>query len=192
MRTSRVATLPCIVSILALAACSSGQSEKAPEPPVSEQASGSSSVAQIDHYHAELALAAQPVVADGGKNILVIVNVTNDGAATFGTKATPAGNVNLGAHAIDAAGKVVDNDLARGSIPEVSPGASVKAMIRLPVAKVLGHRAQLLPVEEGVGWFDEWGTKPLVVGPFEGCRGSATADACDAAGNPLARAPRRE
>ncbi len=120
------------------------------------------------------------------------VSVTNDGATPFGTQATPIHNVNLGAHAVDATGKVVDNDLARGSMPEVAPGATVKATILLPVNKVLGHSAELLPVAESVGWFDQWGTKPLVVGPFGACSGNATGKVCDASGKPLPVAPAQQ
>jgi len=103
----------------------------------------------------------------------------------FGTQATAVHNVNLGAHSIDAAGKIMDNDLARGSMPQAAPGATVKATVSLPIDKMLGNRAELLPVAEGVGWFDKWGTKPLVVGPFMACSDASFGRICDAAGIPL-------
>lgn len=176
-----------VTSVVLLAACSSGH-----DPSVSSAAAASGgdvSSTAGGPFHAELTLAGQPSVSGDGKNIVVVVSVTNDGTSPFGTRATPVHNVNLGAHAIDASGKVVANDLARGSMPEVAPGATVKATILLPVGKVLGYSAELLPVEEGVGWFDQWGTKPLSVGPFKKCSVDQAGTVCDASGNPLLVVP---
>lgn len=115
------------------------------------------------------------------------MNVTNDGKETFGSATTP-NNVNLGAHAIDSSGNVVDNDLARGHLPQIAPGATEEATILLSIAPTLGHRVELLPVQEGVNWFDAWGTKPLTVGPFAACRDTAVGKVCDASGKPLPKA----
>lgn len=170
----------------ALAGCGSNQSGNASAASVNAQpANTSTPVAQTGHFHAELGLVGSPAVTPDGKDVLVRVNVTNDGSAPFGTKATAINNVNLGAHSIDTTGNVVDNDLARGSMPEVAPGATVRATILLPVDKVLDHSAQLIPVEEGVAWFNQWGTKPLVVGPFKTCGGVSNDHVCDASGKPL-------
>lgn len=140
------------------------------------------------HFHAKLALAGPPKLAMDGNNILVSVNVTNDGAGTFGADVVP-NQVNLGAHSIDTSGKIVDNDLARGRLPQIAPGMTAKATILLPVAATLGHRVALLPVQEGVAWFDKWGTRPVVIGPFRSCSHKATG-VCDASGKPLATAER--
>lgn len=186
MCNHRVALILSILTAFALAGCESGQSGSTSAASTNAQpAKPSTPAGQGGHYHAELSLAGSPAVTADGKDVLVTVNVTNDGPAPFGTQATPVHNVNLGAHAIDASGAAVDNDLARGSMPEVAPGATVKATILLPVGKMLGHRAELLPVEEGVAWFDQWGTKSLVVGPFNECNGNAADKVCDASGKPL-------
>lgn len=192
MRIRKTALVLSILSACALVGCGSSQPGNTSAPGNAPQAEASAPAAQTGHYHAELALAGSPAVTADGKDILVAVNVTNDGPAPFGTQAGPVHNVNLGAHTVDATGKVVDNDLARGSMPEAVPGAMVKATILLPVDKVLGHSAELLPVAEGVGWFDRWGTKPLVVGPFKACDGHATDRVCDASGKPLPVAPRQQ
>jgi len=134
-------------------------------------------------YHARMALLSPPVVMPGNKDIRIATSVTNDGTTTFGSATTPH-NVNLGAHTIDASGKIVDNDLARGHLLQISPGATEKAVILLPIDRTLGHRVELLPVEEDVAWFDKWGTEPLVLGPFESCA-SAPRKVCDAEGKPL-------
>lgn len=170
--------------VFALAGCGSSQ-------PGNNSAEGDNAqpakatVAQTEHYHAELALAGSPMVTADGKNVLVTVNVTNDGPAPFGTQAKATNNVNLGAHSIDTAGNVVDNDLARGTMPEVAPEATVKATLLLPVDKMLDRSAQLIPVEEGVAWFNQWGTKPLVVGSFKACSSTSIGNICDASGKPL-------
>lgn len=178
-----------VMSVFLLAACSSGHDSSGSSAAAAPGSDVSSASAAGGHFHAELALARQPSVSADGKNIVVVVSVTNDGTSPFGTQATPEHNVNLGAHAIDAAGKVVVNDLVRGSMPEVAPGATVKATILLPVGKVLGYSAELLPVEEGVAWFDQWGTKPLSVGPFKKCSVAQAGTVCDASGNPLPVVP---
>lgn len=193
MRTSKVAFVLSSLAVLALAGCGSGQqANTSATANDARQAPASAAAAPTGNYHAQLALAGSPAVTADGKDVLVAVSVTNDGATSFGTQATPVHNVNLGAHAVDATGNVVANDLARGSMPEVAPGATVKATILLPVDRVLGHSAELLPVAEGVGWFDQWGTKPLVVGPFDACSGNATGKVCDASGKPLPVAPAQQ
>ena len=129
-------------------------------------------------------LIGQPAIAADGKEILVKVNVTNDGPTIFGSFSEPH-NVNLGAHSINADGDTVVNDLARGHLPQIAPGKMAGAMILLPISQVLGRRVELLPVEENVAWFDQWGTKPLVIGPFEACASSAIGQVCDVSGKPL-------
>lgn len=186
MRTSKATLVLSSLAAFVLAGCGSGQqANTSATTNGARQAQASAAAAPTGNYHAQLALAGSPTVTADGKDLLVTVNVTNDGPKPFGTQATAANNVNLGAHSIDTTGTVLDNDLARGTMPEVAPGAMVKATILLPVDKVLGHSAELLPVAEGVGWFDQWGTKPLVVGPFNACGSASTGKVCDAEGKPL-------
>lgn len=190
MRIRNAAPALSILSVFALVACGSSQpGNTSAETAKTQPAAASASTERAGHYHAKLALAGPLAVTADGKDVVVSVNVTNDGPAPFGTQATPVHNVNLGAHSIDVTGKVVDNDLARGSMPEAAPGATVKATILLPMDKVLGYSAELIPVEEGVGWFDQWGTKSLSVGPFKKCSVGQTGPVCDASGNPLPVVP---
>lgn len=174
-----------VLSSLTLAACQSGQ------PAAGTPAGGSATPAQTGEVqlpgplHATLALVGQPAVTTSGKNIFVTVAVTNTGTEAFGSTSGPYG-VNLGAHAIDAAGKVVNLNLARAQLPQIPAGATKQASIRISVQGALGHRVELLPVDEGVAWFDKWGNKPLIIGPFQACAGGVAAKVCDAAGKPLA------
>lgn len=183
MRIRTIAFACFIPAAFTLAACGSSQPSNS-SASATGQSTSSGSAASSGHYHAQLVLDGQPEMTADGKNIVVAVNVTNDGTGTFGSTTEP-NNVNLGAHAIDAAGKVVINDLARGHLPQITPGATGKASILLPVDEALGRSIQLLPVQENVDWFTAWGTKPLVVGPFQNCKNQATGKICDGSGRPL-------
>lgn len=179
-----------ILSAFALAACAPSSPENASEQPSEPKSPAPSSVTEATHYHAELALSGKPAATADGKEIVVTVSVTNDGPSAFSSSTGPR-NVNLGAHAIDKNGQVVVNDLSRAAMPQIASGAMRQVSILLPVEKTLGHRVELLPVEENVGWFDQWGTNPLVVGPFEACGGTAASKVCDASGEPLSLVPAR-
>lgn len=172
-----------IASSLGLAACSSGQ--QSADEGASTTNSTSQPAAAQQQYQATLSLSGDPKVSADSKDIAVTVSVTNTGSAPFGTNISPGVNVNLGAHGIDTNGKIVDQDLARGTLPHIAPGSSASATILLPIDKVLGKSAELLPVQENVAWFDKWGNKPLKVGPFEACSNAAAGKVCDSSGKPL-------
>lgn len=174
-----------IAASMELTACSSGQqSDNQQSPTASLQTATPNSSAIAQHYQATLSLQRKPSISADGKSVVVTVSVANTGAATFGSETTP-NNVNLGAHSVDATGKIIEHDLARGHLPQIAPGTHAIALILLPSDKVLGRSAELLPVQENVGWFDTWGTKPLNVGPFSRCSSSTLGEICDAADRPL-------
>ena len=180
-----------IVSVFGLAACGSdrGTSDQQAPAAVGQSAALSSSIEQ--HYQASLTLQGEPKISDDGVNIVVTVNVTNTGATAFGSTTTP-NNINLAAHSVDASGKVIDQDLARGHLPQIAPGTQATATILLPIDKVLNKSAEILPVQENVAWFDKWGSKPLIVGPFNSCSGDNVGKICDASGKPLAIAAAKQ
>lgn len=179
-----ILTLIVIASTFGIAACSSGQQAGEQQAPTVGNPSSPPTSTSLKHSQARLSLEGVPSVSADGKDLLLLVNVTNTGPATFGSETTP-NNVNLGAHSIDASGKIIDNDVARGHLPQIAPGAEATATILLPIDKVLNKRAELLPVQENVAWFDQWGTRPLIVGPFNGCSSDALGRVCDATGKPL-------
>lgn len=167
----------------ALTACSSSQ----PSNTLSDgdvQSATPMTMSQEERLHAALVLDGQPALAADSKKIVVVAKVTNDGPCAFGSDTKPT-QVNLGARATDNAGNVLVNDLARGHLPQIAPDATEKASILLPVAQTLGHSVALLPVQENVGWFDVWGTKPMIVGPFPSCTDASTGNICNASGAPL-------
>lgn len=187
-RSHAVQLVLVVACTVGLAACGSGHpGQQATGSSGTPTASDASASLTGPHYQASISLAGQPEVSADGKDIVVTVRVTNTGVGPFGSANTPH-PVNVGAHSIDAAGKVVNIDLSRGKLPQVAPGASATATIEMPVGSLLGKRAEILPVEEGVAWFNQWPanpTQPLIVGPFKTCGNRAAGKVCDAAGRPL-------
>ena len=176
-----------LVSALALAACNSDQGGTNKQPNSSTTATASTGMVKAltsDQVNVHLALQGEPALSADGQNIAVTVSLKNDGT----TLLSSAGKlpVNLGAHSVDGSGQIINNDLARASLPDIAPGTTANVTILLPIAGTINHSAQILPVQEGVAWFDTWGTKPVTVGPFSSCSNAADGKVCDANGKPLA------
>ncbi|WP_336807971.1 hypothetical protein [Fulvimonas yonginensis] len=113
-----------------------------------------------------LRLVAGPTLSADAQAIEATVEITNQGTVTL----TSSGSypVHLGDHLVDASGKIVTNDLTRAAIPDIPPGGSAAVAIAVPANAVLGTglRVQYLPVQEGVAWFDRFGTIPVTTGAF--------------------------
>ncbi|NMW22894.1 hypothetical protein HFP05_00280 [Rhodanobacter denitrificans] len=187
MRTTKILSLSVTVfATIALSACNSSQDQHG-EPATANSGSvaqGTDAAVSASQFSAQLALHGVPAVSTDGKFIVVTVDLSNNGSAVMETKGFNP--INLGAHSIDADGKVISNDLARAALPSpIAPKNHALISISLPTDKTLGYSAQILPVRENVGWFDEWGTKPLVVGPFTACGTKAQGQICDASGKAL-------
>ncbi|MDE2463152.1 MAG: hypothetical protein KGO02_05500 [Alphaproteobacteria bacterium] len=188
-------------TVLALGACSSGQdngsSQQAPAPAVAPAVSpvlSAKTVAEAGlnqpltpaQINVVLTQEGNPVITPDGKNIAVTVGLSNHGQVALISKGKYP--VHFGAQRLGANGKA-DMDLSRAMIPLIDPGSSAQVTIMLPVDKMLNHSAELLPVQEQVAWFDAWGTKPVVVGPFSECTGSMAGKICGPDGKPLATQP---
>lgn len=175
-----------VFAIIALSACNSSQDQHVDHATASSGsvAQGADAAVSASQFSAQLALHGAPVVSTDGKFIVVTVDLSNNGSAVMETKGLNP--INLGAHSIDVNGKVISNDLARAALPSpIAPKNHALISISLPADRTLGYRAQILPVRENVGWFDEWGTRPLVVGPFSACGTKARGEICDASGKAL-------
>lgn len=201
MRAYRIPLAGLAISIaLTLAACSSGQDQAASQQPATTGTAATAPAAPAapaaptapadtltaDQVNVQMTLQGVPTLSADGQSIDVAVSLANHGKAALSS--TGPNPVNLGAHSADANGTVIDNDLARAGLPDIAPGGQATVTIQLPVDKTLGKSAQILPVQENIAWFDTWGTKPLVVGPFNNCAGAATGKVCGADGKPLASA----
>lgn len=174
---------------LMLAACDSGQDQAASTQPATTDTATAAPAAPADaltadQVNVQMTLQGAPTLSADGQSIDVAVTLANHGKVVLSS--TGPDPVKLGAHSADTAGTVIDNDLARASLPELSPGGQATVTIHLPVDKTLGKSAQILPVQENVAWFDTWGTKPLVVGPFNNCASAGAGKVCGADGKPLA------
>jgi hypothetical protein len=175
-----------LTSTLALGACSLSQDnagQQAKPAPLSIHASVAGKALTADQVNVQLSLQSEPVLTANGQSIAVTVNLVNSGKTILSSSG--AMPVHLGAHSVDANGKVIDNDLARVSLPDIAPGTAASVTIQLPLTGTVNKSVQILPVQEGVAWFDTWGTKPLTVGPFSKCSNSADGNVCAASGKPL-------
>lgn len=180
-----VLTTFAVTSVFFLSACSDHADSGADQPTTA----GTAAAAPADRLSADqvsvtLTLQGAPTVSVDGKFIDVRVILANHGKTML--TSTGPNPVNMGAHSVDANGTVIDNDLARAGIPNIARDTQATVTIQLPIDKVLGKRAQILPVQENVAWFDSWGTKALTVGPFNRCTSSVTDKVCGADGKPLA------
>ena len=97
---------------------------------------------------------------------LIWVEVTNEGRAFWPMAQAfpyPSGVVTVGPYAIDEAGQRVE--LGRAMLPHgVSPGASARVLVRV-ASEAARSEVRIDLVREGLAWFSELGSQPLVVPP---------------------------
>jgi SAM-dependent methyltransferase len=97
---------------------------------------------------------------------LIWVEVTNEGRAFWPMAQAfpyPSGVVTVGPYAIDEAGQRVE--LGRAMLPHgVSPGASARVLVRV-ASDATRSEVRIDLVREGLAWFSELGSQPLVVPP---------------------------
>ena len=190
IRTCLIASTA-IVAALGLVACNSGQNgESASTPAASITAAAASAQTGMNEplkandANVELTLQGAPVLSTDGNLLQITVHIVNHGSATL--MSNGAYPVNLGAHLLDSNGRVVDIDLARAPLSEPLPARGYEAVtIKIPADKLGDHSVAVLPVQEGIAWFDHWGMQPLTVGPFIACASDAT-KLCDKSGQPIA------
>lgn len=156
---------------LGLAACTAGNQDNPPAPTAAPGATNSPAGMNVPLTSSQVKISMQlqgsPQVGADGKSLIAAVQLDNQGSTVLVSKGTYP--VTLGAHAADARGEIVVNDLARADIPVTPPGGHAAINIALPLDQSLGHLIQILPVQEAVNWFDQFGVKPLVLGPFQQC-----------------------
>ena len=181
-RNSVLAVLAVAVS---LSACSS-HSDTANKQDAAWGSGTSSTPLTAGQVDVKLTLQGEPVLEADGQKIAVKVNLANSGETALSSTGTKP--VNLGAHSVDASGHIVTLDLARAPLPYIAPGSSAVVTISVPVSGAMNNSVQILPVQEGVAWFDAFGTKPVAVGPFVSCSDAALGKVCLGNGKPLATA----
>ena len=97
---------------------------------------------------------------------LLWLEVTNEGRAFWPMAKSfpyPSGVVTVGPYSIDDAGQRVE--LGRAMLPHgVSPGGSARVLVRVPT-EAAREEVRIDLVREGLAWFSELGSQPLVVRP---------------------------
>jgi hypothetical protein len=134
---------------------------------------------------ASVALQDPPTfIPDSGK-VRVHIKLVNSGSSEF----TSDGRypVRLGAQLFAADGKLEIIDYARAEIPDIAPDHEGVATIDIPAEKLDGSTTLILPLQEGITWFDAFGTKAVNLGPFHACKLDAKPWMCDANDTPLAK-----
>lgn len=62
-----------------------------------------------------------------------------------------------------------NREFARVPLPMIAPGQSVEVDARIPAKPTVGLRLRVLPLQEGVAWFDKLGQHALLIGPMGNC-----------------------
>ncbi|TCV97688.1 YD repeat-containing protein [Luteibacter rhizovicinus] len=116
-----------------------------------------------------LTLLGPPTLSADGTTISVTVDIANHGTA----KLTSAGRdpVHMGARIFTTGGQDAVVSIPRTNIPDILPGGHAAVTSTIPASTVIGtgNVIRLVPVQEGIAWFDTWGTVPIEVGPFSAC-----------------------
>ena len=77
--------------------------------------------------------------------------------------------VRLGIQLVGQDGKPVKVDFIRANLPAIAAGTVAEVDVEIPADAVVGFNLRVLPVQEGVAWFDSFGQSALVIGPLETC-----------------------
>lgn len=105
--------------------------------------------------------------------------VTNTGSTTLVSSGTRP--VRLGIQLVqlesDGSMRVLNKDFARASLPAIASQESAEVDAAVPLKLAMGYSLLVLPVQEGVAWFDHFGQEPLIVGPVREC-GDGTVGLC--------------
>lgn len=91
----------------------------------------------------------------------VTLRLTNLGALPIGSSGKWP--VNLGVHLLSPAGKLLDNDYARVSLPMLANGQSDTLVFETPDSRADGNILEFDPVQENVAWFSQAGSPVLRV-----------------------------
>ncbi|PTR32894.1 YD repeat-containing protein [Luteibacter sp. OK325] len=134
---------------------------------------------QSREVSATLAIVGVPHLSVDGTTIDVTIDIGNSGSRTL-TSSTQY-PVHLGNHVYDGSGNMIKGDVERFNIPDIAPGAHGTTTIHMASAAVLGNgrRFRIDLVQEGVSWFEGWGTRPLEIGPYSTCPTAGTGNLCN-------------
>jgi YD repeat-containing protein len=129
---------------------------------------------QSSQINVTLTLIGVPTLSADGTTISVTVDIANNGSVTLAS--TGRDPVHLGARIFTTGGSDAGVSIPRTNIPSIAPGTHAAVTATIPATAVIGsgNVIRLVPVQEGVAWFDNWGTTPIEVGPFSACAPAST------------------
>jgi YD repeat-containing protein len=124
---------------------------------------------QPSQINVTLTLIGVPTLSADGTTISVTVDIANQGTVTLSSSGRDP--VHMGTRIFTTAGTDTGVSVARTNFPIIAPGTHATVTSTIPASAVVGtgNVIRLVPVQEGVAWFDDWGTTPIEVGPFSAC-----------------------
>lgn len=130
-----------------------------------------------------LAITGTPAFKYDTRSVVIPLEFSDLGPLDFTSNSNYP--IHLGVQLLSTTDSVENGNFLRVPIPDIPAGGKASMTIDLPAAGIDGHRMRILPVQEGVAWFDQFGIQGLTVGPFHACKANDQAWMCDVSGNPL-------
>lgn len=158
-----------VIAVVLLAACD----KSPPNEAVPAQDSAAAPAASLDAplQKAEVGVVVTQVgdiVHNQARNVLTArFRVENTGKVLLVSQGKMP--VRLGVQLVGQDGAPVKVDFIRANLPEIAPGSAAEIVVEIPADAVVGYSLRVLPVQEGVAWFDSLGQSALVIGPLETC-----------------------
>jgi hypothetical protein len=168
-------TVMILASAFAMSGCSSPSGSADAAPPADSVPAKASRPFTAADLKVQITQNGQLSLGAAGTVLHVPVIVDNEGTVDLNSAAQPA--TNMGVHLLDSNGAVVQRDLVHASLGDIPAGTKRPIMVDIPAAQLADHIIAIVPVQEGVSWFDELGVAPLKVGPFKACDSSGDSKA---------------
>lgn len=167
--SSNLSTCAAIIlaSAIAMSGCSSQNGSSDAGPPANSAPAKPSRPFTAADLKVQITQNGQLSLGAEGTVLHVPVTVDNQGAVDLNSAAQPP--VNMGVHLLDSNGAVVQQDLVHASLGDIPAGTKGPVTVDVPAAQLADHIIEIVPVQEGVSWFDGLGVTPLKIGPFKAC-----------------------
>jgi hypothetical protein len=130
-----------------------------------------------------LSIAGDPTFTPDAGTLRIPVELSNLGTVEFTSEGVHP--IDLGVQLLSTSGKVEKVDFIRTTIPDIAPGGQALVNISVPMTEISDRILLILPIQEGVSWFDHFGVKGLIIGPFHACSNDSRPWMCDASGHAL-------
>jgi len=136
-----------------------------------------------DQMKSTLTLDSEPTFVPSKDVVRLSVEFSNEGTATF--RSNEALPVRLSIKFLAPNGREALTNSLRTEIPYIGPGQKAKVTVEVPASNLNDKGIYIIPVQDGVAWFDTVGVKGVTLGPFKACTNSTQAWICDNSHRPL-------